>query len=519
MALEIATLPASVALRRYGGKILQYVHEDVETHGLLVADGDDVMSALCKLEVLPARSGNGRVHIRCSYNNKFLALRGEGDSVVAPVAEQPVEDESAWGCTMFVPSYIFHNSNHNVQLLHVQRGRNLFIDQQNLLLGVSEQVPAHPQTAYHMIFSFTDLVPLFMMPRHVAFKGDNGQYLRFMTISNQPFLQFSSAVDKWHPSVLQEVENDFFGYGDNSFRIKCHNSNVRDGYWRRNRDSDPEWIHADSVLFPHLSPVSHRWGDSIFRAAKVGESAEGIIVAFRSTNDNHLMRGSASNVQNVLRATASTIVPEARFLLEELVRSRLIYNVNFNLLDARIYSNEPELVTGQSFNNVTSLPQNMELTFTYTQSKTSTWNATVSTTVGVSTTFRTGVPFIADGEISTSLETTTTYEWGRSYTEEETRTDTIAITAPPMRRVTVSRIETRGSCDVPFSYTQEDTLYNWEKKEYQKHDGLYKGVNSFNIHYQAIEEPLPSSSDPNRETKTYPVFPTTSRLVSSVPAA
>lgn len=72
MALEIATLPASVALRRYGGKILQYVHEDVETHGLLIADGDDVMSPLCKLEVLPARSGNGRVHIRCSYNNKFL---------------------------------------------------------------------------------------------------------------------------------------------------------------------------------------------------------------------------------------------------------------------------------------------------------------------------------------------------------------------------------------------------------------------------------------------------------------
>ncbi|KAL6142643.1 hypothetical protein ACLB2K_060920 [Fragaria x ananassa] len=217
---------------------------------------------------------------------------------------------------------------------------------------------------------------------------------------------------------------------------------------------------------------------------------------------------------------AQTIVPEARFLLEELVRSRLIYNVNFNLLDARIYSNEPELVTGQSFNNVTSLPQNMELTFTYTQSKTSTWNATVSITVGVSTTFRTGVPFIADGEISTSLETTTTYEWGRSYTEEETCTDTIAITTPAMSRVTVSRIETRGSCDVPFSYTQEDTLYNWEKKEYQKHDGLYKGVNSFNIHYQAIEEPLPSSSDPNRETKTYPVFPTsTSRLVSSVPAA
>ncbi|KAL6142645.1 hypothetical protein ACLB2K_060922 [Fragaria x ananassa] len=314
MAQEIATLPASVALRRYGGKILQYVHEDVETHGLLVADGDDVMSALCKLEVLPARSGNGRVHIRCSYNNKFLALRGEGDSVVAPVAEQPVEDESAWGCTMFVPSYIFHNSNRDVQLLHVQRGRNLFIDQQNHVLEVSEQVPAHPQTAYHMIFSFTDLVPLFMMPRHVAFKGDNGQYLRFMTISNQPFLQFSSAVDKWHPSVLQEVENDYYGYAENRFRIKCHISNVRDGYWRRNRDSDPEWIHADSVLLPHHSPVSHRWGDSIFRAAKVGESAEGIIVAFRSTNDNHLMRGSASNVQNVLRAAASTIVVLAHVL-------------------------------------------------------------------------------------------------------------------------------------------------------------------------------------------------------------
>ncbi|KAM5559060.1 hypothetical protein ABKV19_020612 [Rosa sericea] len=512
--MALVTLPISMALRPFGNKFLQYVYEDVEAHGLLIADGDDVMSPLSKLEVLQARSGDGRVHIRCSYNNKFLAVRREGDSVVAAVAEEPVEDESAWSCTMFLPANIPGYSNNNIQLLHVQLGRNLFIDRQNPVLAVSSEVAANPQHATHMIFGFFDLAPLFMMPRHVAFKGDNGDYLRFMSINNQPFLQFSSGVDKWHPSVLHEVSNDVTDYGD--FRIRCNASNVNDGFWRRNRGSDAEWIHADSVLLPHNSPLGHQWGDTHFTAVKVAENNEGIIVAFRSTNNNYLMRRSASNVQNVLSAHAASIIPEARLVVEELVRSRLIYNVNFNLLDSRIYAGNPEIATGQDFENKTSLPQTMELTFTYTQTRTSTWNATVWTTAGVSTTFRTGIPFIAAGEITTSLEVTSTYEWGRSYEDIESREDKITVTVPPMTHVTVSRIETRGSCDVPFSYTQQDTLYNWETSVYQKHDGLYRGVNSFNIHYQAREESLPSSA--TQETKTFPIFPHTSRLLSSVPA-
>ncbi|KAI9112662.1 hypothetical protein K1719_016328 [Acacia pycnantha] len=64
------------------------------------------------------------------------------------------------------------------------------------------------------------------------------------------------------------------------------------------------------------------------------------------------------------------------------------------------------------------------------------------------------------------------------------------VTVPPMTMVTVSLLTTRGSCDVPFSYTQRDTLTNGQQVTYNMDDGIYTGINSFNFKYETKQEKL-----------------------------
>ncbi|KAI9107359.1 hypothetical protein K1719_021747 [Acacia pycnantha] len=101
---------------------------------------------------------------------------------------------------------------------------------------------------------------------------------------------------------------------------------------------------------------------------------------------------------NCLNAGVSTISKEAQIEVEKVIISKQIYNVNFYLLDARIYSKRVlTMATGVVINR-TQEPNNVEVKLSYTKTKSSTWNASVSLKMGVKTNFKANVPFIANGD-------------------------------------------------------------------------------------------------------------------------
>lgn len=59
-----------------------------------------------------------------------------------------------------------------------------------------------------------------------------------------------------------------------------------------------------------------------------------------------------------------------------------------------------------------------------------------------------------------------------------------------MTTVRVMLLTIVGTCDVPFSYSQCDTLTNGEQTTYYIDDGLYIGINSFNFKYETKGEKL-----------------------------
>ncbi|KAI7981257.1 hypothetical protein LOK49_Contig55G00005 [Camellia lanceoleosa] len=140
------------------------------------------------------------------------------------------------------------------------------------------------------------------------------------------------------------------------------------------------------------------------------------------------------------------------------------------------------MTTGEAINR-TETHDTVDVKLAYTETKSSTWNASVSLKLGVKTTIETGIPFVADGEVQISAEFTGAYMWGETELSTNLVETVYKVTILPMTRVKESLMATRGSCDVPFSYTQRDTLSNGKQIAYRKDDGLYTGINCYHFKY------------------------------------
>ncbi|KAK4275747.1 hypothetical protein QN277_018778 [Acacia crassicarpa] len=464
------SLPRFVVLKsNYNKKYLHYIQEDVQVHGFLKFSEEEVVSPYAKFEVEMAKSGNGLVHIRCCYNNKYWVRWTQNHWWIVAGADEREEDQSKWSCTLFKPIYVDADAK-TVRFLHVQLGHYACLWRTaapfaSCLFAASE----NPDKDSCDVCTIIDWESILIMPKHVAFKGDNGQYLSARWIERHQYLQFASN-DVGDPTVGNEIFTTY----DGNIRVK---SNHFGKFWRRS----PNWIWADS------DDTTNNNSDTLFWPIKVDKN----VIALRNLgNNNFCKRLTTEGKTNCLNAGVSTISKEARIEVEELVISRQIYNVNFRLFDARIYSQRVlTMATGVAINR-TQEPNNAEVRLSYIETKSSTWNASVSLKLGVKTSFQTGIPFIAKGEIEISAEFTGEYQWGET-TTTSTEVETVyKVTVPPMTMVTVSLLATTGLCDVPFSYTQRDTLTNGQQVTCNMDDGIYTGINSFNFKYETKQEDL-----------------------------
>ncbi|PQQ00698.1 uncharacterized protein Pyn_40092 [Prunus yedoensis var. nudiflora] len=470
----VDTLPRYMVLRsRYNAKYLSYVKEDVEIHGFLKFSGEEVVSPYAMFHVEMAKGGKGLVHIRCGYNNKYWVRWSDHHYWIVAGANEPEEDQSKWSCTLFEPVYVDDKDPaQGVRFRHVQLGHYACLwrvapPQDSCLYAGSED----PNTELCDACLIVDWETLLILPKHVAFKGDNGKYLSASMFNGHPFLQFSS-----NDIGQSSVGNEVFSNGDGSVRIK---SNLSGRFWRRS----PNWIWADSNLDGNESNK-----DMLFWPIKLDNDNK---VALRNLgNDNFCVSLTTDGFDSCLNAGDPSIIKEARMELEELVVSRSIYNINFRLLDSRIYSQRVVTVATGDAVNQTQEQNTIDLNLSYKDTRSTTWNSSVSMNTGLKTNVETGVPLIEKGEIKISAEFGTQIQWGKTDTSESVAETVYKVAVPPMSVVKVSLMATRGSCDVPFSYTQRDTLTNGEQVTHTMDDGVYSGVNSYNFKYETKQESL-----------------------------
>lgn len=101
-------------------------------------------------------------------------------------ADELQEDQTVWTCTLFKPVIIEHFiCGAQIKLLHVASGYFLKISRINECLILS------PDDKYN-VFTVIDWSKFAILPKHLAFEGDDGSYISVNRDPTDPCLHFSS---------------------------------------------------------------------------------------------------------------------------------------------------------------------------------------------------------------------------------------------------------------------------------------------------------------------------------------
>jgi len=485
MPFPLSALPRCVALRsKHDKSYLRTVHD--ESHGgnlveLVGGGGADggVMNPRSRFYLEPSKEHEGFMHVRCCYNKYWVPQQGvlDGGSArwVIGTADEPEEDLSKPSGTLLKLTPIAGEQaegGSTCRFLHSRLGKYACVSSTPSIssyLHIASHEEADRQDG-GLIDAFTliDVSEQKQLPSHLAFKGDNGYFLGAKIVEGYNYLEFS-AEDIGDPRVLHTIyTND-----DGVVRIK---SNYFDLFWRRS----PNWIWADSY------DLTHNNSDTLFRVT----TGDDFIALRNLGNNNFCKRLTTEGKTSCLNAAVESITTEARLQCYEPVVTRDIYDVDFRLSEARMYTKDVDGLYSQTVKNQTSTTNKTTITFTYSSTVATTWSSTVSMKMGIKTNLMSGVPFVFEGKIEVSAEFSGSYTWGKTETEQKQISKQVTVDVPPMKKVTIKAIGSNGVCDIPFSYKQTDVLMNGQKVTKEFTDGMYFGVKTSNITFETIEEDL-----------------------------
>ncbi|OEL12762.1 hypothetical protein BAE44_0026219 [Dichanthelium oligosanthes] len=441
-------------------------------------DGEDAVNPYTRFQVQRSALHEALVHIRCCYNHKYWVPRRRGDGWwLAADADEPEEDLSKPSCTLIelVPVVTTNEDGHaptSVRFRHAQLGRmGATTGSTKSTLGScmrmgnnADDGPDNLDTAAVTVLNLSTR----LLPEHVVFKSAaNSKYLSARVIQRFNYLQFASD-DIGDPTVQNRVVHR----RDGTIRVRNAHFGM---FWRRS----PNWIWADAS-------ASADNADTRFEVVQLGD-----LFALRNMGNARFCTSlTADRKDDCLNASSGTITNLARIQVEEAVLSREIYNVVFNLGEARVYGDRTLTLFTETTTNATASESTKTIASSYTLTKTSTWDSSLELKLGVTLTFRAGAPFIADGGIEITSEFNSSYTWGESIETTETRQVSYNVTVPPMSKTTARVIASEGSCDIPFSYEQRDILTDGRVVIRKLNDGLYTGVNAFNIQTRFEEESI-----------------------------
>lgn len=302
-----------------------------------------------------------------------------------------------------------------------------------------------------------------ILPKYVAFKGDNGKYLAATRIDSCEYLQFNT-TDIGDGRVRHEV----VPLGDGTVRLKCVQSNM---LWKRCSN----WIQADTPF-----PI---WADKdfIFKPIQVNEHS----VALQCFGNYYFCkRLTAEGKDDCLSPRTGTLESSTILRVEEPIMWRKVHSVVYDTDNAQIYDGQPLALSRNTVKNNSHQPTTLPVTLTYTDTKSSTWKNEVSLSTGIKTTFEAGIPLVADFQVEISFESTFSREWGETRETQTTLTTTYNAPVDPGQTVEVILKATQAKCNLKFSYVQEDLDTTGRVVESHKSDGVFIGANYTDIQYE-----------------------------------
>ncbi|KAG6425879.1 hypothetical protein SASPL_110087 [Salvia splendens] len=460
-------LPRSIVIKSktYSEKGNAYFKAD----GASVLIGEeDIFSTLVKIESEMATINEKYVNLRFGYFNRYWQQQSGDSNFIVAESDQPQEDVTQPSCTLFEPVKV--DDNGAFYLRHVQSGGRVLVDSLTMGFYVDEK-GGDDEKAY---LTFVDWSTLVKLPPNVSLKGDNGKYLR----TNETVLEFESEDrNKQDSSFIVEVQPD------GHVEIGQGQALSTRSYWNVSRF--PTHFGLITVN-PQSVALPERY---MFWPIKIDETS----IAFRSVFYPHFCCRRVRNIisgelDNSLSASADSITKEAIMEVQESLLSRKIYNVRYQMEYARIFNEVPFVAGTTSLSNPNEGVATVQASITYTDEKSYSFSRSLSLTGGVSSSIEAGVPFITSASITVSYEINGTFEWGETTTTSTSVTATGTVPVPGKSTVIVDYVGTRGTCNIPYSYTQQDTSsVDGKIVNTILYDGIYSGVSYYNFSFSIRE--------------------------------
>uniref|UniRef100_A0ACD5YN40 Uncharacterized protein n=1 Tax=Avena sativa TaxID=4498 RepID=A0ACD5YN40_AVESA len=158
--------------------------------------------------------------------------------------------------------------------------------------------------------------------------------------------------------------------------------------------------------------------------------------------------------------------------------------------NAKIHGQKLNTLITQEAVNRSSTANKETISLKYSLSRETKWDSTASIKFGVTTTVEAGIPGILSGSVQLSTEFTFSHGWGQAVTRTEEHSTDYEVTVSPNTKVDLRMLATQATCEVPFSYSQEDVLWSGQKVVYKFNDGIYRGVSNYGFKIDVSEKKL-----------------------------
>ena len=340
------------------------------------------------------------------------------------------------------------------------------------------------------------------MPRHVAFKGDNGKYLGTAHVMATIWEKVGKVLDGFgllekllHEKPAEDALRNEFGH----LRLQFHTEDKGDagvifttftrtdgtvrilsnlnGYWKRGSDSD-DWVSVAHIKDPLRDNDPH----TLFEVV----TGDGFIALRNLGNKKFCKRLSADGESDCLSASDENISQCARLMVEEPVDKCEIYDEKYHLEEARIYNKQIINVATDYSTNDTNKEMKAKFSFVKKIEVASKWETSASSKQGTDAkiSFGTGgekPPIIVGGEVTFSYESSSSHAKGTSETNTEETTVTQEYDIPSKTTIAAKLIGMRACCDVPYSYKKRVRLTTGKEVTSTHHDGIYTVANNYNF--------------------------------------
>jgi Clostridium epsilon toxin ETX/Bacillus mosquitocidal toxin MTX2 len=163
-------------------------------------------------------------------------------------------------------------------------------------------------------------------------------------------------------------------------------------------------------------------------------------------------------------------------------KSLELNDIEYNLTAAKITRmGGPRESVSQVARNDTDVQQDATLTMSVTKTKSTSWKTSTTLKIGAKTTFKCGVPSLAEGKVEVSAELTQGFEWNETTSESKTETVSLKVIVPPHKRFIGRCTWSDSTISIPYKAVGKAKYNGFANKIPIHIEGVYDGILTHDI--------------------------------------